>query len=70
MNAKTENSASLIIIGSDIPKAPLNEDVGMILDRYSYKVTYIVLEFEQYEQMVSMGLYPTKPQILYRKLPT
>jgi predicted transcriptional regulator len=68
MNAKTENSASIIVIGDDVPRTDINEDVALILDRYSYKITYIVLPPEQYQQMLSMGLYPTKPQILYRKL--
>jgi DNA-binding Lrp family transcriptional regulator len=68
MNGKTENSANIIIIGDDVPKAELNTDVALVLDRYSYKINHIVLEPEAYQQMVAMNLYPTKPQILYRKL--
>jgi len=68
MNGKTENSANIIIIGEDIPKTDINSDVALVLDRYSYKINHIVLEPEAYEQMVAMNLYPTKPQILYRKL--
>lgn len=68
MNGKSENSANIIVIGEAVPKAVLNEDVALILDRYSYKISYIALEPEQYEQMLAMGLYPTKPQILYRQL--
>ncbi len=68
MNAKTENSASIIVIGDEVPRQDLNDDVALILDRYSYKITYLVLPPEQYQQMLAMRLYPTKPQILYRKL--
>ena len=68
MSGKTENSATLVVVGHNIQKSVLNEEVAHILDRYSYKISHVVLEPEQFAQMLQMGLYPQKPQILYRKL--
>jgi hypothetical protein len=68
MTAKTENSATIVVVGHAVDKAALNEQVAFVLDRYSYKISHVVLEPEQYAQMQAMGLYPTKPQVLYRKL--
>lgn len=68
MTGKTENGANIQVVGRDVPKAQVNEVVAAVLDRYSYKITHLVVEPEQYATMVSMGLYPGQRTVLYRTI--
>lgn len=68
MHGKSENSANLVVVGENVAKAPINEVVAQVLDRYSYKINHLVVEPEQYETMANMGLYPGQRTVLYRKL--
>jgi len=64
----TDNSANVVVVGENVPKAPINEVVAAVLDRYNYKINHLVVEPEQYETMDRMGLYPGQKSVLYRKL--
>ncbi|MCF7865976.1 helix-turn-helix domain-containing protein [Candidatus Woesearchaeota archaeon] len=62
-----KDKASILIMGDELDKDSIREKVVDIKQRYKFNIIYLVLLPDQYEQMVSMGLYPGQKKILYRK---
>ena len=62
-----ESKANLIIIGSSVDTERVKLATTEVKERYNYKITYINMPMEQYEQMVSMGLYPGTKKVLYQR---
>ena len=64
---ETESKANLMIIGSAVDSEKLKLATTDIKEKYNYKITYITMPMAQYEQMVSMGLYPGTKKVLYQQ---
>lgn len=64
---ETEAKANLIIIGSSVDNEKLKLAVSEVKEKYNYKITYITMPAEQYEQMASMGLYPGTKKTLFTR---
>ncbi|MFP4117321.1 MAG: hypothetical protein ACLFTR_00185 [Candidatus Woesearchaeota archaeon] len=64
---ESESKANLIIIGDSVDGEKLKLATSEIKEKYNYKITYITMPKEQYDQMASMGLYPGTKKILFQK---
>ncbi|MCF7871466.1 helix-turn-helix domain-containing protein [Candidatus Woesearchaeota archaeon] len=62
-----KDKASILIMGDDIDKDSIREKIVDIKQKYKFNIIHLVLLPEQYEQMVSMGLYPGQKKILFSK---
>ena len=65
--SEEKDKASLLIVGQDVDQEVIRNKAFEIKEKYSFNIIYMVLSQIQYEQMVSMGLYPGKKIILYSK---
>ncbi len=64
---ETESKANVIIIGEDIDTEKVKMATTELKEKYNYKVTYITMPREQYEQMASMGLYPGTKKVIFSR---
>ena len=62
-----KDKASILVIGEAIDENALREKIVDIKQRYKFNIIHLLLLPDQYEQMVSMGLYPGQKKTLYRK---
>ena len=63
----TDKKANLIVIGSGINQDKIKNLCGQMLEEFNYRLTALVLEKEQFEQMDKMGLYPGKKKVIYKR---
>ncbi|MFH1916112.1 MAG: winged helix-turn-helix domain-containing protein [Nanoarchaeota archaeon] len=64
---ETAERASLLIIGTNIDVTAVQHAVLEIKRKYNYNILHLTLEPAQFEQMTTMGLYPGKKVVLYRR---
>lgn len=60
-----KDKANLLILGLGVNSEEIKRIVLEVKEKYNFVITQLVLEPEQYSQMLSMGLYPGKKRILY-----
>jgi len=60
-----KDRASLLIIGRGVDPNSVFDVVRDIQERYKFQIVHLVLDPQQYEQMVSMGLYSGVKKELY-----
>ncbi len=63
----SKEKANLLVIGQGMDAAALSKIVGEIKDRYKFTILHMTLSQEQYDQMLSMGLYAGEKLTLYRR---
>ncbi len=61
----TKEKAGILVIGQGIETAALNAIVGEIKERYKFSIIHTTLAREQYDQMITMGLFPQEKKVLY-----
>lgn len=62
-----KDKANILLIGTNIP-ADLAKDIcTSIQEEFNYTIKPLTLTREQFDQMDSMGLYPEKKRVLFRK---
>ncbi len=64
---ESDAKANIIVIGQNIDSEKIKLASSEIKDQYNYKITYITMPMEQYDQMSSMGLYPGTKKTIYQK---
>ncbi len=57
--------ASIIIVGTGVNQELINPKVVELKERFNFSIIYMVLSQDQYDQMVSMGLYSGKKAVLF-----
>ncbi|MBU1199695.1 MAG: hypothetical protein KKF46_03180 [Nanoarchaeota archaeon] len=62
---ESKDKTNILIIGRNIDKVAVKQEVGKIKDKYSINIIELILEQTQFEQMSSMGLFPGKKVILW-----
>ncbi|MBN1502330.1 hypothetical protein JW930_02200 [Candidatus Woesearchaeota archaeon] len=62
-----EDRANLILIGENIDPAEIKRLCAGVKEKYSFTVSTFSLTLEQYEQMLTMGLYPGKKKTLFKR---
>ena len=62
-----KDKASVLIVGLNIVQDSIRQKVVELRQKYAFNLIYLVLDPGQYEQMVSMGLYPGKKVQLFPK---
>lgn len=62
-----KDKASVLIVGVNILQDVIRQKVVELRQKYGFNLIYLVLDPEQYEQMVSMGLYPGKKINLFSR---
>ena len=66
MHGKQEKTkANVLIIGQEIDSSEIHTSTNTIHEEFKYTVITLVLAPQQYEQMVSMGLYPGVKRVIY-----
>lgn len=63
-----KEKASILIIGDNIDGDAIREKIVDIKQKYKFNIIHLVVLPNQYQQMVSMGLYPGRKQTIYDKL--
>ncbi len=63
----TKEKVSLLVVGRDLDVTALNRLVGEIKAKYGFTILHMTLSPEQYQQMLSMGLYAGEKKTLYRR---
>ena len=66
---ETDSKSNIIIIGQNVDGEKLKIASSEIKDQYNHKITYITMPMEQYDQIISMGLYPGTKKSIYQKNP-
>lgn len=61
-----KEKANLLIIGRSVDGAAVQTAVREVQERYHFQIIHLVLDPQQYEQMVSMGLYSGLKKELYK----
>ena len=64
---ETKERVNLLVIGVNINPEPIKSNVYNIKEKYDITLNTLVLEPEQYEQMLDMGLYSSRKKTLYVK---
>lgn len=62
------DKASVLIVGRGINQDLIRDKTVGIKEKYKFNIIYLILAPEQYEQMLSMGLYPGKKVMLFSKV--
>jgi len=62
------DKASVLIVGRSVNQDNIREKTVEIKEKYKFNIIYLILSPEQYEQMLSMGLYPGKKVMLFSKV--
>ena len=62
-----KDKASILIVGEDIDKESIRLKVLDIKGKYAFNIIHLILGSEQYNQMLSMGLYPGKKVVLFSR---
>lgn len=62
-----KDKSNILLIGTDISSETIKDICSSIKEEFSYTITPLILTREQFDQMNSMGLYPEKKRILFRK---
>ncbi|MBD3164587.1 hypothetical protein GF323_05260 [Candidatus Woesearchaeota archaeon] len=62
-----EKKANILLIGRNIDSSRIKQVANDFKEKYSFIITYLCLEREQYEQMSAMGLYSGKKKMLFRR---
>jgi hypothetical protein len=62
-----KDKVNVIIIGTGIDQKIIKEKVGEIKDRYNFSIIELILEPGQFNQMSSMGLFPSKKTIIWER---
>lgn len=60
-----KNKANVLIIGEGVDSTMVNGVVSKIQDDFKFTIITLSLAPQQYEQMVSMGLYPGVKRVIY-----
>ena len=64
---QSKEKANVLVIGSEIPSASVNNITAKIKEQFHFTIISLVISPQQYEQMVSMGLYSGTKKELYTK---
>jgi DNA-binding Lrp family transcriptional regulator len=64
---ESDSKANVLIIGENVDAEKIKIAASDIKDQYNYKITYITMPQQQYDQMSSMGLYPGTKKTVYQK---
>ncbi|MFP4524591.1 MAG: hypothetical protein ACLFO2_04765 [Candidatus Woesearchaeota archaeon] len=68
LHGKEESlKANLLIIGNDLDHDLIRNASYRAKETYGFKIIYLTLAPDQYNQMSSMGLYPGKKVLLYEQ---
>jgi hypothetical protein len=54
-------------VGQEVDAGALSRLVGEIKERYKFTVLHMTLSPQQYEQMLSLGLYGGEKSVLYER---
>ncbi|MFH1400531.1 MAG: hypothetical protein ABIH41_03350 [Nanoarchaeota archaeon] len=66
LHGKQEASrASIIIVGQHIDSAAVQSAASEVKQQFGYNILHLVVGPEQFEQMLSMGLYPGTKVVLF-----
>lgn len=63
-----KDKASMLVVGSDIDREAIRVNTLEIKEKYKFNIIHLILAPDQYEQMLSMGLYPGKKVVLYTRI--
>ena len=63
------NKANLLLIGDNIPADTINMSAAEINEKYNFRISTLRLTEEQYEQMLTMGLYPEEKRVIFMRKP-
>ncbi len=63
----TKDKLNVLIIGQNIDSTALKRIVVKIKEDFNFTINYLSLTFDQYSNMLSMGLFPGKKTLLYEK---
>lgn len=63
----SKDKADLLLIGKEVNTSNVKLLCSKIKDKYNFTISTLALEREQYEQMVSMGLYGTDEKLVYER---
>lgn len=62
-----KDRVSVLVVGHEIDSEEIRSKSIELKQKYGFNIILLVLDPEQYDQMVSMGLYPGKKVILYSR---
>jgi len=65
--SEERDKASILVVGEKIDQDAIRLKAVEIKEKYAFNIIYLVLGQEQYNQMLSMGLYPGKKVVLFSK---
>jgi DNA-binding MarR family transcriptional regulator len=60
-----KDKASILIVGTQVDQEVIRTKIFELKQKYAFSIIHLVLAPDQYDQMVSMGLYPGKKVVLY-----
>lgn len=60
-----KDKANLLVLGVGINSERIKHIMLDVREKYNFIITQLILEPDQYRQMLNMGLYPGKKRILY-----
>lgn len=63
---ETDSKANLLLIGSNIDDAKVKSIVIDAKEQHNFILSCLTLSYEQYDNMVSMGLYSGTKKVLYQ----
>lgn len=62
---QSKEKANVLVIGNSVDSALVNATAQKVQEQFKFTIITLVLAPQQYEQMVSMGLYPGTKQVIY-----
>ena len=62
-----KDKASVLVVGNEVDKEFIGRKVAELKEKFGFNIILLVLDPVQYSQMLSMGLYPGKKQILFTR---
>ena len=62
-----KDKANVLLIGNNIEAGSVKDVCSGIKEEFNYTINPLILNRDQYDQMNSMGLYPDKKRVLFRK---
>lgn len=63
----TDTRANIVVIGTNINKDAVNEEVANILEEHRYTISHLILEPEQFGMLESMGQFSGEKTVLYQQ---
>ncbi len=62
-----ENKLNVLILGSGIDPGEIKKIIVKIKEDFDLTINHLTLTFDQYDKMISMGLFPGKKSIIFQR---